>query len=159
MSDYYSRNEAIHLDGTPIFKSQEDEKNENEISSLLENAWGCTLGSFGKLSAIDWYAVKNGRLVGLLELKSRTHESTKFPTVFLNVRKWLALALASNGLGTPAIFVVRFTDCVKYIFLQDIDATKIKIGGLTSIKKSRNDIEPLIEVDISKMRSLDHKKK
>jgi hypothetical protein len=151
---YYDRSKTTFIDGTPIFKTEEDERNEDEISKIIEKKWECTLHSFGRLSPIDWYAIRDGRMLGVLELKSRTHASDKFKTVFLNVRKWLALQLASTGMGVPAAFVVKFTDCTKYIYIQNINANKVKIGGLTSIVKSRNDIEPLIEVDVSKMETI-----
>lgn len=74
--------------------------------------------------------------------------------MFLNVRKWLSLQFARTGLGVPAVFVVRWTDCVKWIDVSAIDASKFKIGGCNRIVKSRNDIEPVIEVSVSAMRFL-----
>ena len=90
-------------------------------------------------------------MVGCGELKTRSHSSSQYRTVFLNVRKWLALLMAENGLGVPSVFVVRFTDCVKWIKIADIDGTKIRIGGCKQIVKSRNDIEPVIEVPVRSM--------
>jgi hypothetical protein len=153
--DYYSRETTTFLDGTPIFKTEDDERSENEVAKIIEKTWLCKLFSFGRLSLIDWYAVRYDRPVGLLELKTRTHDSAKYETVFLNVRKWLALQMASCGMGLPALFVVRFTDGVRYINLADVDASQFILGGLKRIKKSRNDIEPLIEVPVSEMRVLD----
>jgi hypothetical protein len=151
---YYDRETTTFIDGTPIFKTEEDEKSENEISKIIEDTWKCQLFSFGKLSVIDWYAVRTGRLVGLLELKTRTHDTDKYDTVFLNVRKWLALNLAAVGMGIPALFVVRFSNAVKFISISDIDASDTVIGGLKQIKKSRNDIEPLIRVPVTQMTDL-----
>lgn len=151
MSDYYDRSETMHVDGSPIFKSMADEKSERIVSDILEKHWNVEMRSFGKLSIIDWYAVRQGRLVGLAELKTRSHESSRFSTVFLNVRKWLALVLGSVGLGVPAMFVVRWTDCVKYISTANVNASKVKIGGCKKIVKSRNDIEPVIEVPVVDM--------
>lgn len=152
--DYYDRETTTFLDGTPIFKTEEDERSESEISKAIEKVWVCKLHSFGRLSLIDWYAVRHGRPVGLLELKTRSHDSHKYETVFLNVRKWLALQMASCGMGLPAIFVVRFTDGVRFISLADVDASRFSMGGLKHIKKSRNDIEPLIEIPVRDMKEL-----
>src|SRR5688500_988415 len=110
MSSYYDRAPATHLDGTPIFRTAEDEQNENQVAAVLAREWGCEVRGFGHLAPIDWFAVRAGRLVGLLELKARTHASGRYPTVFLNLRKWLALQLAAVGTGVPGIFVVQFTD-------------------------------------------------
>jgi hypothetical protein len=142
------------LDGTRIFQTRADQDNEQEVADLVANAWKCRVGRFGMLSAVDWYAERHGRLVGVLELKSRTHDAGKFKTVFLNVRKWLALNLASTGLGCPALFVVRFTDGVRWIQLTEVDATNHRIAGCSRLVKSKSDVEPVIEVDIAKMKSI-----
>ena len=146
---YYDREKLTHLDGTPVFATTEDVRNEDEVARLCENAWRCDLHRFGQLSAVDWYATRVGRMVGVLELKSRTHESDRYPTVFLNVRKWLALQLAATGLGLPALFVVRFTDGVRWIRLADVNARAVRIGGTRHIVKSRSDVEPVIDIPIS----------
>jgi hypothetical protein len=151
---YYDRQIATHVDGTPIFKAREDEQSERTVAEQLESAWRCQCRSFGRLSPVDWFFVQDGRLVGIGELKTRSHASSKYATVFLNVRKWLALSLAAHGLGVPAVFVVRFTDQIKWISLADIDARLCMIGGCSRTVKSRNDIEPIIEVPIDQMRAL-----
>lgn len=153
-SSYYNRNAATFVDGSPIFKTEDDERSEGEIGKVIEKVWSCECRSFGKLSPVDWFFVRTGRLIGVGELKTRTHASDKYPTVFLNVRKWLALSLAANGLGVPAVFVVRFTDVVRWIGVADIDASVARMGGCTKIVKSRNDIEPVIEVPVTAMKVL-----
>ena len=154
MSDYYSRNSAEFIDGSPIFKTPEDERNEHDIADLINKQWRCDVRSLGKLAPIDWVFVRDGRLVGVGELKSRTHKRNKYPTVFLNLRKWLALSLATSGLGVPAVFVVKFTDQICWINIKYVDASKIKIGGCRSMVKSRNDVEPVIEVPCDTMMQL-----
>lgn len=148
---YYERGAGVNVDGTPIFKAPEDERSEREVADVLERVWRCELRPFGKLSAIDWFAVRDERMVGLLELKSRSHPQDRYDTVFLNVRKWLALTLGEAGLGTPSIFVVRFTDALKSIRVSKIDATRHRIGGTSRIVKARSDIEPVIEVPVKDM--------
>ena len=151
---YYERVSTTFVDGSPVFKSEEDERNEGAVAGDIERAWGCDARSFGKLAPIDWWFSRHGRVVGVGELKSRTHPYSQYPTVYLNVRKWLALLLAANGMGVPAVFVVRFSDCTKWIPVTEIDASSVSIGGLTRTVKSRNDIEPVIEVPVIKMRML-----
>jgi hypothetical protein len=151
---YADRQNVVYLDGTRIFQTAEDRRNEEEIAALVAEAWKCRVAYFGALSPIDWYAERFGRMVGLLELKGRTHASHHFATVFLNVRKWLALTIGSMGMNCPAVFVVRFTDQVRWIPLTSIDAAKHRIAGCAHIVKNQNDIEPVIEVPIRNMRRL-----
>jgi hypothetical protein len=150
---YSDRTALVHVDGTTIFKTDEDDEVERQVAVVLAEAWKCEVKSFGRIAVIDWWFGRDGRLVGIGELKSRSHASTKYPTVFLNVRKWLALTLGSIGLGVPAMFVVQFTDGLRFINVAKIDATRNMIGGCKEIKKAR-DVEPMIEVDVAKMNVL-----
>lgn len=147
---YYGREAAWN----GSFKTEEDERSEQEVAKIIEAAWSCECRSFGRVSTLDWFFVRNGDMVGVGELKTRSHSSDKYETVYLNVRKWLALELATTGLGVPAVFVVRWSDCVKWINVLQIDGRIHRIGGCKRIVKSRNDIEPVIEVPISAMKSL-----
>lgn len=153
-ASYYDRDGSPVGDGTMSFATKKDRKNEIRIAKLVESRWKCQLHPFGPLSPIDWYATRHGRVVSVLEAKTRSHSSTKFPTVFLNVRKWLSLLLTQNGLGVPAIFIVLFTDGAKYILVNQVEASNVRIGGCSQIVKSSSDREPVIEVPVRKMKSL-----
>jgi hypothetical protein len=119
------------------------------IAELIAGRWQCSVRPFGALAAIDWYAERHGRLVGVLELKSSSHAFGAEPSVFLDVRKWLALTLAAHGLGVPAIFVVRFAaGATCWTPLRRIDATRCRII------KSDNDIEPVIDVPLTVLKLL-----
>lgn len=148
---YYDREKIRHLDGTPVFANERDRANENSVAAIVEREWNCELRRFGDLSPVDWFAVRAGRIVGVIELKSRTHSAEHFPTVFLNVRKWLALQLAASGLGTPAVFIVKFTDGIKWISLSELAVNEVRIAGCRELVKSRSDIEPVIEVPVDDM--------
>jgi hypothetical protein len=112
MNDYYNRNAIVHLDGTRVFQSAEDQRNEREIAATLEKTWGCRIAAFGALSPIDWYAERHGRLVGLLEMKSRHHAHDLYEGAFLNVRNgwrsrsarwvWVAPRSSSFAMTTPS---------------------------------------------------------
>ena len=153
-SDYYKRKEKVQPDGLSMFATDMDHRNEDDVLRIVEDVFEVKLRKFGMLCPIDYYALKEDRLAGLVEVKTRTHPSTKFPDVFLNVRKWLALGMAQNGLGCPAVFAVKFTDCVKAIEWDKIDATKISIAGCSRRVKSESDIEPVIHVPISEMTTI-----
>lgn len=151
---YYARTTAMNSDGTPLFATRNDAAAEDETARLVEQTWGAELHRFGPLAPIDYYAIRHGRLVGLLELKTRSHASTKFPTVFLNVRKWLALRMASMGMGVPAVFVARFEDGARWIDVEDVDASTARMGGCLRVVKAASDVEPVIEVPVAEMRPI-----
>ncbi len=149
MSDYYTRTTAER----GAFATADDSRSEDEVAAMIGERMRCEVRHFGQFSAVDWYMVRNGRLVGVAELKTRSHDSGKYPTVFLNVRKWLALLLAEQGLGVPAAYFVRFADGVRWVKVGEIDASQVRIGGCARIVKSRNDIEPVIEIPVEQMRA------
>jgi hypothetical protein len=103
---------------------------------------------------VDCYATKHGRLVGVLEIKRRTHALGTHPTVYLNLRKWLALVLSATGLGVPALYVIGWADALGWVSVTDIDARCIRIGGWAN-PRTRADIEPVIEIPVSSFKRLD----
>ena len=151
---YYDRTPVRRLDGSRHFTSREDIQAEDEVAALVTAACRHTLHRFGTLCAIDWWAERDGRLSGLVELKTRAYASDRWPCAWLNLRKWLALQLASRGTGVPALYVVKFTDRIGWVTLDEIDARQIKVGGLRQIVKSPNDIEPVIYVPIVQLKPL-----
>lgn len=137
------------------FANDRDKANERQVALEIERAWQCDVKPFGPLCPIDFYALRGGLMVGLLELKSRTHTSTQFETVFLNLRKWLAMRMGEVGFAVPSVFVVRFTDGTFFISLNEVPTDRIIIGGTKKIVKANSDIEPVIEVPVSLMRKVE----
>ena len=153
---YASRVGQVHVDGTPIFQNRDDQGAEEAVARVLERAWGCEVRSFGMLSPVDFYAVRDGRIVGVIEVKHRATGVGEYPTVFLNVRKWLALHLAAVGLGTCAVFVVQWTDGIRWITLDGLPhPLEVKVnGGCREEVKSISDVEPVFLVPVAAMREL-----
>lgn len=152
--DYYSRTARDGPDGMPLYVADHDKGNQTEVMRRIESAWGCEVHPFGMLSSLDCYALRDGHMVGVMEIKARTCSVSEHDDVFLNVRKWLALMLANVGMGCPALYVVRFTDALKWINVCKVDASRMRIGGCSRIVKSPTDIEPVILVPINRMRDL-----
>ena len=146
-----ARIETVNTDGTPLHASDYDKRYEHETAQLLAKAWNCEVRPVGPLCPIDYYALRDGRLVGLIEIKRRYHPVGTYPTVYLNLRKWLALQLAALSGGAP-VFVVRWDDETRYIDVREVDASKITVGGETAVIKSHTDIEPVILVPVANMK-------
>ena len=138
-----------------MFQTPDDRKAQREIADALEKAWGCKVADFGgHASEIDYYAHRGGNVLAVIEIKSRKHESDKYPTLYLSMRKWLALLMASIGMGAHPFFVAGYSDnVIRYINAYDADARNIKILGRTD-RGAANDQEPIIEVPIKHMRRI-----
>lgn len=64
------------------------------------------------------------------------------------------LALAQVGMNVPGIFICELTDGIWWIPVSDVDPSKIEILGLKKQMKSRNDVEPIILIEIADMKRL-----
>ena len=136
------------------FATPEDLKAEDNAANEIARIWSVEVHKFAPFSAIDRFVVADRRFSGLLEIKHRTHAKGSHPTVFLNLRKHLALALGSLHYGVRSVFAVRWTDVLGWIALEDIDPRRLKIGGCSRPVKSQSDIEPVIEVPVKSMHTL-----
>jgi hypothetical protein len=137
-----------------LFRSMKDAENEAAVADILADAWDCDVHSFGGKDHIDFYAVRDNATVAFMELKVRKNSSTTYPTVFLALRKWLSLYIAHIHTGLPCIFVVKFTDGIRFINVKDVDLRNRLTYGGNSRKQAWNDTEPLIEVPIDEMDQL-----
>jgi hypothetical protein len=114
----------------------------------LSFAWNMKMGSFGRFAPLDFYAFRNNKLVGLMELKTHPYGVGKYPTTQLNLRKWGWLRLYKD-LGVKVLYLKMFGQDLYYIDVDDIvveDA--IKMGGCHRYVKSQTDIEPVIHIPV-----------
>lgn len=154
---YYDRRMTT-VGGRDAFADEADRANEEEVRAAVEAAWNVDLKRYGgHFDAIDFYAVRAGKIAAHVEIKSRSHASGKFPTVFLNQRKWHSLLMTWLYTGLPSIFVVRFTDGIRWIDVREVDARKIRMGGCSRVVKAKSDVEPVIEVPVDQMNTLKRK--
>lgn len=151
---YAARQYRTDADGLRVFSQPEDHASERAVADRLEREWRCRLHRYPQFTAVDWYAERDGRMAGLVELKTRSHRAGHYPTVWLNVRKHLALSLGSLHYGVPAVFVVAFEDEVRWVRVADIDARGPRIGGCADFVKARTDREPVIDVPVELMNVL-----
>lgn len=142
----------VNQDGQRVRANAYSDACEEDVKRAIEPKWDCELHWFPRMFAIDFFAERKGRLVGLIEVKGRVYGVGDHPFVWLNVRKWLALNMAQAGLGVRAIFAVRFADEIRYLPVNEIDGTRLRIGGQIHNAKYRSDREPLIEVPVKQMR-------
>lgn len=126
---------------------------ENEVAHAIEARWGVKCHRYGYLDSVDWWIEKDGRTVAFAEMKNRNHEAGTYPTVFLAHHKWLALHLSART-GVASLFVVRFTDGIRWVNVNEIDPRALEIAGRRDRPGMPNDIEPVIHVPIEKMKAL-----
>ena len=152
---YYEREEYFDEDGNKVFITEEDKANQEGVAEFLGRVWKCKFHSYGSLCAIDYWVERNGLIVAHAEVKARSHTHDQYSTVFLNMRKWLALTLAEVSSGIPSLYIVKFTDAIKHIRVSEVSVKDaIKVGGTKRIVKAKTDIEPVICIPVSQMTSV-----
>ena len=132
-----------------------DVDNENAAATRLEAAWAVKLHRYPRLHSIDWYAERADELVGYVEIKSRTVTADQYPTVFLSLRKYLALTTLEQATGIPGTFVAGFAcGSLRWIRTRDVDARHVTIAGRTD-RGRPEDREPMILVPIPDMTAVE----
>lgn len=134
------------------FATEADRTRELEAAGRMERAWRCELHRFaGPFAPIDFYVLRARRLCAVVEVKGRTCPASQYPDALLSLRKWWALDATERATTLPALFVVAYTDELRWIRVRDIDASRLELGGHTH-PRAPADREPLIRVPIESMR-------
>lgn len=134
--------------------TERDTERENLVCQILEREWKCLITRTGYLDDFDIIAVRQGRTQAIGEIKNRNNPSDQYRTVFFAAHKWLRLLEASRGLGVPGLFIVNFTDQVRYIDAGKIDARDHEIAGRMDRPDAPNDQELIIHVPVGQMRPI-----
>lgn len=153
-SPHINRPRLVHIDGTPIFRDRVDAASEKRLSRIVADAFRCEIHEFGALSPLDWFATRDGRLIGVLELKTRPAASSEVANQLISVRKWLSLTLASVGMGVPAVFAVEFTDGVRWSAISDLPNLKAHVGGRNDRPNSPGAREPVFYIPLGCLKPL-----
>lgn len=145
---YYDRQPRTTIGGLEVFETPEDMKIQRETADVLEKVWKCEIHRFyGQFNPIDYYAVRDGKVVvAFLEIKGRHHLMDKYPSVYLNVRKYMGLMMGMVAMGVPSFFVPSFSDGTIYyvpIGMVPVGPKYLKMGGTTERVKSSTDQEPV----------------
>jgi len=146
--------------GRQWFETPKDRYNEAMVAGALEDAWRCDIHRCSDRSRLDWHILRNGRLVAIAECKARTHATISYPTVWLRVVKYSALRFEAEAFAVPGLFVVAFTDGVRWIDVADVDASPAsrRIAGWRHPRRNghqRTDTELVIDVPMASMRRLE----
>jgi hypothetical protein len=137
-----------------MLETAEQREKEEALRKLIEASRpGLALHKLHGAAAVDWYGVRDSRIVAFYELKRRAHPVDKYPTVFMSWRKWITLQLTALAFGVPGVFVVQFADSLRWIDVRKVSGA-LSLAGRTD-RGLENDIEPIIEVPVESMAVLE----
>ena len=130
---------------------QVDRDHEDEVARRLEAAWGMTLHHYALYDSLDYWAEKDGRMVAVVEVKAYNRAEGELPNAMMSLRKYLALLLTGVATGVHGLYVVRFTDSIRWIDVAMIDPMgRVKVGGRTD-RNRPTDVEPIVLIPIRTM--------
>jgi hypothetical protein len=137
-----------------IHETDDDRAAEARIAAKLADVWECEFTHYPQCHYVDYYAYRDRRLLGYVELKRRNRAADYQPHVYIDVTKWADLVRLAEG-EHPALYVVVFTvDRVcKWIDARDVNTSAhIRVG-----RRDRGEIgvHPAIELPVADMRDVD----
>ena len=136
------------------FHTDQSRQNEIDAAVKLEKFWKAKIHSYGDYNAVDWWIEKGGRVWAVGEFKNRSIRSDKFPTLFISLRKWTMLQLASLT-GAIPFFVVNFKDGLFVLTLQEAPVSNLFVHKRRK-NRARNDTEPMRAVPVNMMQRIDN---
>lgn len=141
------------MSSRPVYETKEDRSRERSVADTLERAWKVKLVKLRPLAPVDFAVVRDGRVVGWVEIKCRQHELGRYPTLILSSDKALSGMERAERSGLPWILCAQFTDAIAYTRMKPEYLNAIWIRG-RSDRADDYDIEPCVEIPVSGMSML-----
>lgn len=133
----------------PIYETASDLSRQDAVAQALRGALQCDLDVSAPLSPVDYVARREGRLVGLVEVKVRASPMRRYPTYVVSLAKLATMQALAAVAGVPAIIAVGWSDAVGWARPDDV--TDVTVGGRTD-RSDRRDVELVGHIPISKFR-------
>tara|TARA_R110000796_G_scaffold197524_1_gene313856 strand:+ start:1095 stop:1523 length:429 start_codon:yes stop_codon:yes gene_type:complete len=135
------------------WESSGDRRNESDVARALESRWDCRLHKLPKQYRMDYFATRGGVGLAFIEVKCRTHSSTRYKTLMLSLAKYMAAKTMGQATGLPVFLVSRYTDATKFVSLMQ-DDFPMSMGGRTATSRDERDLEPIIQIPTERMSDL-----
>lgn len=139
----------------PMYETPSDIINELSVIESLSDLWGVTFHKLPIQYHLDFSISKiDGRIIGFIEVKTRTIAKSKFPTYIISMSK---IQMAKSMFDTskqPTFLVVQWTDAIGWCRIDSFEEIPpFKIGGRTD-RGDEQDIEPVLHIPIHLFRDI-----
>lgn len=132
----------------PYYESPRDLTNENSVSSVLKEK-GLDFVKMPVSYRLDFAIMRNGKVCGFAEVKTRNNRHDKYPTLMISLGKVMAARQLSEATGTRSILFVKFLDGLYWCDFAS--PFNLEIGGRKD-RQDNADIEPVAHFAISAFR-------
>ena len=111
----------------PSYETDDDLAREAAVKDIVECAWGVWLYKMPKPYRLDFAVYHGDKVVGFMEVRTRSNASMAYPTFMMSAAKHEA-AKEWAKLGVPTSMVVQFTDGL-FVFDPSSPPDQFAIGG------------------------------
>jgi hypothetical protein len=131
---------------SPTYQTERDVESEEDTIACLRKSWGLNIERMPDFHEFDYAVVDSKQSVrGLIEIKNRKADASKYPTIILSMSKVIAAKQWSDQ-GIKCFLVVRVgKGKPRFLEINKTKPSSIQFGG----RKGRNHQEPLAHFDKS----------
>lgn len=130
----------------PRYESEDDRKAEREVADYLEKYHGLRCHKLPISYRVDWVVFKKDSFFGFIELKTRTFEKNRFPTLIISLGKYSTGCHLARCSGGAFWVAARWTDALGFYRVDDVVAD-ITMGGRKD-RGDKDDIEPVVHFPV-----------
>jgi|14_taG_2_1085336.scaffolds.fasta_scaffold09113_7 hypothetical protein len=131
----------------PIYETEKDLRNEVTLSDLVSERWKCSMQKLQPRDRFDYAAVRSGKVMSFIEMKTRTNPMMKYPTYMISMTKVINAKITNMATGIPCFLIVKWSDYAGYVSIDNIETT-VTMGGRTD-RSDPQDVEPVCHINLS----------
>lgn len=110
----------------PKYETAADLTNEQHVVGVMDGL-GYGLEKLPIQYRLDFAIFKDGDCLGFAEVKTRTFEMNKYPTVMISLSKVVAAKAITETTGLPCYLIVKYTDVIAR--LDFASSHQLRMGG------------------------------
>jgi len=126
---------------------------EKMVSLKIEKKFGLILKKLKMNYHLDFAGFKNEEIKIFGEIKVRSHNYGKYPTVMVSAYKFLGLKQILQTFNKPVFLFIQYNDGLYYWRFNIEDKYTLRWGGRTD-RNSHKDIEPMAHFPIRYFKEL-----
>lgn len=134
----------------PLYESQRDRTNEQQVADFLSQKFDCTYFKLPIAYSIDYAFLREGKVVGFVEVKCRKVELQTYDTIMLSMHKRVDSLALANSISVPALFAIRYNDGIYTINLEE-EPDHATVGGRFD-RDDPQDVEVVIHYKTSRLK-------
>lgn len=130
------------------YETEQDRARQRQAIAALCNSFGCDAKASPDLCAWDYEAFREGKMVGLVEVKCRLCKAEQYPTYMISLRKMHDLRKAGEQRGIPVVLLVAWADCIGFVGVETAIGAGLVAHGGRKDRSDPADLEPMLHIPI-----------